>query len=101
MKTSLEQDDIQIIVSAVVEALKPMLSGNGKQDAGDVVFDKKGVAEYLKVSVSVIDKMVSKKEIPHFKIQPGQSGGVRFFRKDIDRWISRRTIPDVNPLQGR
>jgi excisionase family DNA binding protein len=100
MKTLLEQDDIQAIASAVVEMLKPMLSGNGKGEVEDTVFDKKGLSEYLKVSVSTIDKLVSNKEIPYFKIQPGQSGAVRFRQRDIDKWIQRQTIPDYNPFRG-
>jgi excisionase family DNA binding protein len=60
-----------------------------------------GLSDYLKLSESTINKMVSNKQIPHFKIQPGQSGGVRFFKKDIDKWISRQTIPEINPFKSK
>jgi excisionase family DNA binding protein len=92
MKTSWEQGEMTGIAAVVIKMLSPMLL-NRKHEAEDIVFDKKGLSEYLKVSISTIDKMVSNKEIPYFKIQPGQSGGVRFFKKDIDKWISRQTVP--------
>lgn len=96
MKIGLETEDIQAITAAVIEQLKPLLSGNSKHD--DVIFDKKGAAAYLKVSESTINKMVSNKQIPHFKIQAGQSGAVRFRQQDINKWIQRQTIPDCHPL---
>lgn len=99
MKTSLEQEDIQAIAAAVMEMLKPMLSHNGRHDGADVIFDKKGLASYMKVSESTINKLVINKQIPHFKIQPGQSGGVRFFKRDIDKWIDRQTISEIYPLK--
>ena len=101
MKTSLEAEDIQAITAAVIETLKPMLSGNGKQAGEDVIFDKKGLATYLHISESTINKMVMNKQIPHFKIQAGQSGAVRFRQRDIDKWIQRQTIPEINPFAGK
>lgn len=99
MKTQLEPEEIRAIAEAVLEQIKPlMISGNGKQTREDVIFDKKALAEYLKVSESTISKMVSNKQIPHFKIQAGQSGAVRFRQREIDKWIQRQTIPDCNPL---
>ena len=96
MKTQLEAEDIQAIAAAVAEMLQPVIASNGKYDAESVIFDKKGLAEYLRVSQSTVNKLVSNKQIPHFKIQQGQSGGVRFFKRDIDKWISRQTIPDIS-----
>jgi excisionase family DNA binding protein len=98
MKTLLEQDDIQAIASAVVDMLKPMLSscnGSGKHSREEVILDKKGAAEYLKVSESTISRMVSNKQIPHFKIQAGQSGAVRFRQRDLDKWIQRQVVTSV------
>ncbi len=99
MKTSLEHEDIQAIATAVIKILRPMLSDN--HIAEDVIFDKKGLSEYLKVSESTINKLVSNKQIPFFKIQQGQSGGVRFFKKNIDKWILRHSTPEVNQFTGK
>jgi excisionase family DNA binding protein len=100
MKVTLEAEDIEFIVTKVIEAIKPLLvSNNGHSE--DKVFDKKGLAEYLNVSMSTINKLVSNKQIPHFKINHGSSGGVRFYKRDIDKWIQRQTIPDINPLQRK
>jgi len=101
VKTSLEAEDIQAITAAVIETLKPMLSGNGKSAGGEVIFDKKALAAYLHISESTLNKMVMNKQIPHFKIQAGQSGAVRFRQRDIDKWIQRQTIPEINPFAGK
>lgn len=95
MKTQLEQEDIQAIAAAVIEQLKPLLSNGKRDDSSDTVFNKKTLATYLHVSEGTINRMVSQKQIPHFKIQAGQSGGVRFRQRDIDKWIARQTIPDI------
>lgn len=97
---TLPQELVQEIALKVAELLKPMLSGNGKHEA-DIVFDKKSLAEYLRVSESTINKLVSNKQIPFFKIQQGQSGGVRFHKRDIDKWRQRHTIPEINPFTIR
>jgi excisionase family DNA binding protein len=92
---------VKEIAKEVIELLKPMLSGNGKHETEDKIFDKKRLSEYLKLSQSAINKLIVNKQIPYFKIQPGQSGGVRFHKRDIDKWISRHTTPELNPLTGR
>lgn len=94
MKISLEEEDRKAIVEELIAKLKPLLSGNGNNKQ-DIIFDKKTLAAYLKVSESTINKLVSNKEIPHFKIQAGQSGAVRFRQRDIDKWIQRQSIPDI------
>jgi len=94
MKTSFEQEDIERIAKAVCEMLKPMLSNNGKVESENLIFDKKGLAKYLSCSQGTINKLIAGKKIPHFKLQKGQSGGVRFNKRDIDRWIAKQTIPD-------
>ena len=88
------------IADKVIERLKPLLSGNGKHEE-DIVFDKKALSSYLKLSESTINKLVSNKQIPHFKIHQGQSGGVRFYKRDIDKWIARHTIPEINHYTGK
>ena len=102
----IERDDIsqeayQAIADIVIEKLKPMMSGNGGNTEEDAVFDKKGLAAYLHVSESTINKLVMNKQIPHFKIQAGQSGAVRFRQRDISKWMQRQTIPEINPFTGR
>ncbi len=102
----IERDDItpeayRAIAEMVLEHLRPLLSGSGRSAGEDVIFDKKTLAEYLHVSESTINKMVMNKQIPHFKIQAGQSGAVRFRQRDIDKWIQRQTIPDINPFAGK
>lgn len=101
MKTELEPQDIEAITLKVIDLLKPMLSGNGKYETEDKIFDKKALSEYLKLSQSAINKLIVNKQIPYFKIQPGQSGGVRFHKRDIDNWISRHTIPEINHYTGK
>ena len=100
MRTQFEPQDVEAIAQKVIELIKPMLSGNGKHE-DNIVFNKKSLSEYLNVSESTINKLVSNKQIPYFKIQQGQSGGVRFSKKDIDRWIQRHTIPEINPFTIR
>lgn len=100
MKSTLEDSDISAIASAVAELIRPLLAGNGKAETPDKVFDKRTLSEYLLISSSTISKMVMNKQIPYFKIQQGQSGGVRFYKKDIDKWVSRQTIPELTPFTG-
>ena len=101
MKAQLDQEDIQAIAGAVMELVSPLIAGNGRREPEDVVFDKRGLSEYLKLSSSTINKMVSNRRIPHFKIRAGQSGGVRFFKRDIDKWIGRQTIPETGLFKDR
>ena len=96
MKTDLEQQDIEAIAERVIELLRPVLSGNGNNEDKDMIFNKAELAEYLRTSVSTISKLVSNNEIPFFKIASGQSGGVRFNKKDIDKWTVKRSVPEVN-----
>lgn len=92
---------VQEIALQVTELLKPIIACNGRRDAEDRVFDKKSLAEYLHLSESTINKLVSNKQISYFKIQQRQSGGVRFYKRDIDKWIARHTIPEINCFTGR
>ena len=93
---TLPQELVEDIADKVIEKLKPIMACNGKNE--DVIFDKKGLAEYLNMSESTVNKLLSNKQIPFFKIQQGQSGGVRFFKRDIDRWIHKNTIPEINQI---
>ena len=80
MKAEFETGDIEAIAQRVVELLRPLLSSNGKHE-DDVIFDVRGLAEYLKVSTKWIYERTQFKEIPFKKIK----GLLRFRKKDIDR----------------
>ncbi len=99
MKTSLEQEDIQAIASAVIEMLKPMLSGNGQQAAKETIFTPESLADYLHVDTSWVYRQVSDKTIPYFK-----SGKyVRFRKPAIDKWIDsneRQPIPKFKQIRN-
>ncbi len=89
MKIELEERDKQEIALTVVEMLRPLLHRNGK--AEDIIFDKKGLSRYLGVEVSWIDKKVSYKEIPYFKI----GKYVRFKKAAIDKWVDRKMVSPI------
>lgn len=91
MKTELEERDIEALAQRVLELLKPLLASNGKNE-DDVIFDVRGLAEYLKVSTKWIYERTQFKEIPYQKIK----GLLRFRKKDIDRWLSSHNVPAIN-----
>jgi predicted DNA-binding transcriptional regulator AlpA len=96
MQLQFSEHDIDLIASAVAEKLKPILASVKPVDDSNEIFDKKSLAEYLKVSVSLINQLVSSRAIPHFKLSKGKSGGVRFQKKSIDSWIAKQTAPAIN-----
>jgi len=55
------------------------------------VLDKKGASQFLKMSVSNIDRLIHMKEIPHSKV--GKK--VLFLKEDLIHWIKRKRV--VNP----
>ncbi|MGB9693471.1 MAG: helix-turn-helix domain-containing protein [Fervidobacterium sp.] len=94
MRIELEQKDIEAIAQKTFELIKPFLSTKAHSDS-EVIFDVKGLSEYLKVEPSWVYKKVSLKEIPHFK-----SGKyVRFKKSAIDRWIESQTRRPIPPLK--
>lgn len=96
MKLELESTDIESIAQRVTDLLKPLMTGDGNHDA-DSTFDKKELAQYLKVPVSWVDKKVCSKEIPYFSF----GKYIRFSKKAIDKWKERKTvspIPFLKPL---
>lgn len=97
MKIELEDRDKEEIAERIIRDLKSFFNKNSRREE-DRVFDKKGLAQYLNISESTINKLVSNKQIPFFKIQQAQSGGVRFFKRDIDQWVRKQTIPAIYPL---
>jgi hypothetical protein len=83
MRSELESQDIETIAQRVLELIRPVVSNNGKSDNNEMVFDVKGLAEYLHVKPSWIYKQMSLKTIPFFKTEKYS----RFRKKDIDKWI--------------
>jgi len=88
MKIELEQQDINAIASAVLNALKPILTGVTDKDDGDILFTPETLADYLHVDTSWIYKQVSMNTIPFFKA--GKYN--RFRKRDIDTWIAKNTV---------
>jgi hypothetical protein len=93
MKIELENQDIESITQRVIEVLK-LFIGTGKEPE-DAVFDKEGLATYLHVDVSWIDKHIGNRAIPHF--HAGKY--VRFQKGRIDRWIEDRMIEPIPELK--
>jgi excisionase family DNA binding protein len=95
VKTQLEQEDIRAIALAVVEMLKPMITGNGRQPEANVIFTPDTLSNYLHVDTSWVYKQVSLKTIPFFK-----SGKYKRFKKTaIDKWIETQSVRPVPPLK--
>jgi hypothetical protein len=65
-----------------------------KKTTDRLVFNKKEAADYLRVSLKVIDKWVTGDQMPYAKL-PNQRGVV-FRRKDLDKWIMDKTITEYD-----
>jgi len=95
MRTTFEQEDIQAIAEAVIEKLKPLLTGIKAKSEPDTILTPETLAEYLRVDVSWVYKQVSLKTIPYFK-----SGKYTRFRKSvIDRWIESQSVRPIPLLK--
>ncbi|HQJ95442.1 MAG TPA: helix-turn-helix domain-containing protein [Syntrophorhabdaceae bacterium] len=90
MRFELEDHEIWEITQKIVEMLKPYLQISSKQE--DAIYDKAGVAEYLHVDVSWINKQITLRAIPYIKM----GKYTRFKKSDIDRWLEKKK---VEPLQ--
>ena len=51
--------------------------------------NKREVAEYTGLSVHQINRLITRKAIPHYKIGLGSRAPVRFDRLEIDKWYRR------------
>ncbi len=91
MKTEFEPQDIEMIVERVVKALTPHLVTGGKEE--DAVFDKEGLAQYLHVDVSWINKQITLRAIPYLKM----GKYTRFRRSRIDKWLETTKV-EPSPL---
>jgi excisionase family DNA binding protein len=88
---TLPQELVNEIADKVIERLKPLLSGTGKAE-DDVIYDVKGLCDYLHVSNKWIYERTHLKEIPHLKV----NGLLRFRKKDIDKWLNSFNVLAVS-----
>jgi hypothetical protein len=98
LKTNFETEDLEEIKQAVLDALKPLLYGNSKQETGDTIFDVPGLSEYLHVTPKWIHERTHLKEMPFYKLSNKQ---LRFRKRDIDKWLDSLRTPAVNKYTGR
>jgi excisionase family DNA binding protein len=92
VKTELEQTDFEAIARKVAEMLLPLIP-SARPD--DEVFDKQGLADYLKVDISWIDRQITNRAIPFFKA----GKYTRFKKSHIDRWIENRKVDPIPELK--
>lgn len=90
LRFDIPDDLFEKIAEIVVRKLKPLLDNNHPDD--DLIFDVKGLCEYLKVSEKWIYERTHLNEIPYIKIK----GLLRFRKKDIDRWLNSYHTPAVD-----
>ncbi|OPX96763.1 MAG: Helix-turn-helix domain protein [Syntrophorhabdus sp. PtaB.Bin006] len=90
MRIELEPQDLQAIADRVIEVLRPHLQVGSNQE--DTIFDKAGLAEYLHVDVSWINKQITARAIPYLKM----GKYTRFRKTDIDRWLEGMKV-DLTP----
>ena len=91
MKTQLESEDIQAIVEAVIEQLKPLLSGNGKKTGEDALMTIDEVAVFLNTSKEQIYQWVNNAQhglgnFPYLKA--GKL--LRFSKSAVLKWLESR-----------
>ncbi len=91
IRLNIPDELIEEITHRVVNKLKPLLAKQSDPDS-DVIFDVKGLCEYLKVSDKWVYDRTHFNEIPYIKIK----GLLRFRKKDIDRWLNSYHTPAVD-----
>ncbi len=95
MRVNFDEEDISFISQKIIEAIRPLLD-KSELSGDDVIYDVKGISEYLKVDTSWIYKATSLKEIPHIKL----GKYTRFKKSVIDEWLKSQTIRPVAPIVG-
>ncbi len=95
MKFEIEPQDIEAIAQRVLDLLKPVLRGLPKDSEQDVIFDVKGLADYLHVDSSWVYKQMSLRSIPFFKA----GRYCRFRKKEIDKWMEIQVSRAIPPLK--
>ncbi len=93
MDIKLEHEDVKQIADVVVAALTPLLPASvSALPVKDEIFDVKGLAKYLKVSMAWVYKRTSEKAISFYKV----GGKPRFRKSEIDKWMKKRHIKPLN-----
>lgn len=91
IKLTIPEEIMEQMAKKLIEKLKPSLANNGKAEA-DIIFDVKGLCEYLSVSPKWVYDKTHFKELPHYKV----GGLLRFRKKDIDKWLNAYSVPAIN-----
>ena len=81
---------IDRITDNIIGKLKPLLSKSSS--AEDIIFDVRGLSEYLNVSPKWIYEQTHLKQIPYVKLGNKQ---LRFSKDDIDRWLKTKKTPAI------
>ncbi len=81
------------VSSKVFEALRSEFQRSGSTSTKEegVIFDKAALASYLHVDKSWINKQITNRAVPYFKM----GKYTRFRKSDIDRWLD--TLPKTDP----
>lgn len=95
MKMELEPQDIEAVAQRVVELIRPLLFGDGKQREEDPIFDIEGLSKYLQVKPQWIYE--HKDTIPHFKL----SRLIRFRKSAIDGWLENKKRGSRSPIKSQ
>lgn len=98
MKSTLEPEDIQAIVTGTIEGLRPFLSKEQCGGTDAAIFDMSGLCDYLKVSRKWVHERTHLKEIPYYKLSNKQ---LRFRKKHIDKWLESRKNPAINEYRAK
>ncbi len=72
-----------------------MLTSHVESNEKDIIFDVKGLAEYLHVNPTWVYKQVSLKAIPYFKAGKFP----RFKKKEIDKWTENKAVRSIPSLK--
>jgi excisionase family DNA binding protein len=92
----LGDDMLEAISNAVYQKLVPHLNRSGQNNSvDDPILGTGEVAQYLGVSTDLIQKLISKQEIPFFKVGDRN----RFKKSKIDKWVEGRTVKPL-PFSG-
>ena len=98
MNIELSTEELEILADTlsrkVLEKIKPLLQGNGKDNNG--LFTVETLAQYLNIPKSTIYKMTSLNEIPYLKI----GNTLRFRGTDIDKWLQESYTPSLNGVSN-
>ena len=78
----LEDYDLEMIADRVMKRVENYLE-KSNEEIEDVIFDVKGLAEYLKVEESWVYQKIHSGELPHYKMGKYP----RFRKSKIDEWL--------------